>query len=579
MAGVTAYVAVAPRPIFAAIRRIVAMCALKVRICAFVFDRSVDGSRSARPRRAAQGFVSQSTIRPESAVQRVSNAIRVVPHDLDAERSVLGAILLVNDTFIRAADVVDASDFFRDAHRRIFNAMVALNEHADAIDLVTLKDALARSGELDAAGGPAYIARLVDGVPRATNVEHYARIIREKAALRAVIENAQAAVDAAYAGELPPERVDALQFALASSTKRESGRVAEMKARERDRREAFRQLDAEERGPVPVPVGRTLDHWLVEPDDEQAWRIEGWLTQGARALLVAQFKAGKTTAVLNLIRSLVDGDPWLGRHGVTKIDGAVALFDFEMSEPQLKRWLRDQQIEHSELVKVYAQRGKAAAFNILDPKIRSQWAEELRAAGTTFLVVDCLKPILDALGLDEHREVGRLLSALDALLVEAAIPGCVLVQHMGHRGEHARGDSTLMGWPDAIWTLLRKPADDPAAPRFIKAYGRDVDLPEAQLAFDDSTRRFTIAEGSGTDARRAAASTRAEAKREAATKDRVAQAINLRAQYPDWSLTQIVKAIGGRKADTLDAIRHLFNDAGTKETPVPAGSGNRSGTD
>ena len=117
-------------------------------------------------------------------------AERTLPHNLEAERSVLGAILLHNDAFNLAAEVIDSVDFFRDAHRRIFGKMVKLAERGDAIDLVTLKEELGRSGELDEVGGPAYLPALVDGVPRSTNVEHYARIVKEKATLRSLIFSA-----------------------------------------------------------------------------------------------------------------------------------------------------------------------------------------------------------------------------------------------------------------------------------------------------------------------------------------------------------------------------------------------------
>src|SRR5438874_599504 len=125
-------------------------------------------------------------------------AERTLPHNLEAERSVLGAILLHDDAFNLAAELVDSHDFFRDAHRRIFDKMVRLSERGDAIDLVTLKEELGRAGELDEVGGPAYIAALVDGVPRSTNVEHYARIIKEKATLRHLIFSANKILATAY---------------------------------------------------------------------------------------------------------------------------------------------------------------------------------------------------------------------------------------------------------------------------------------------------------------------------------------------------------------------------------------------
>src|SRR3954471_22540694 len=137
----------------------------------------------------------------ELSMAEVSVAERTLPHNLEAERSVLGAILLHNDAFNAAAEVIDAEDFFRDAHRRIFEKMVRLAERGDAIDLVTLKEELTRSSELDQVGGPAYIAALVDGVPRSTNVEHYARIIKEKATLRSLIFSANKILTNAYDAE------------------------------------------------------------------------------------------------------------------------------------------------------------------------------------------------------------------------------------------------------------------------------------------------------------------------------------------------------------------------------------------
>ena len=118
-------------------------------------------------------------------------AERTLPHNLEAEKSVLGAILIHNEAFNHAAELIDSRDFFRDAHRRIFDKMVALSERNDAIDLVTLKEELARAGELDEVGGPAYIASLADGVPRSANVEHYARIVKEMATLRGLVRAGQ----------------------------------------------------------------------------------------------------------------------------------------------------------------------------------------------------------------------------------------------------------------------------------------------------------------------------------------------------------------------------------------------------
>src|SRR6476660_4995543 len=126
---------------------------------------------------------------------------RTLPHNLEAEKSVLGAILIHNDAFNHAAELIDSRDFFRDAHRRIFEKMIVLSERGDAIDLVTLKDELQRSSELEEVGGPAYISSLADGVPRSANVEHYARIVKEKSTLRNLIRSANRILADAYQAE------------------------------------------------------------------------------------------------------------------------------------------------------------------------------------------------------------------------------------------------------------------------------------------------------------------------------------------------------------------------------------------
>lgn len=130
---------------------------------------------------------------------------RTLPHNLEAEKCVLGAILINNQAFNQAAEVIDSSDFFRDAHRRIFEKMIALTDRSEPVDLVTLNDELGRSNELEGVGGPAYISGLTDGVPRSANVEYYAKIVKEKATLRRLIQSATDVLTRAYDGEEDPD--------------------------------------------------------------------------------------------------------------------------------------------------------------------------------------------------------------------------------------------------------------------------------------------------------------------------------------------------------------------------------------
>src|SRR5947199_2276729 len=106
---------------------------------------------------------------------------RTLPHNAEAERTVLGAVLIDNAAFNSAAEILGRDDFHREAHRRIYDAMATLAERSQPIDLVTLKDELVKGSALEAVGGAAYLSGLLDGVPRLTNVEQWAHIIKEKA--------------------------------------------------------------------------------------------------------------------------------------------------------------------------------------------------------------------------------------------------------------------------------------------------------------------------------------------------------------------------------------------------------------
>ncbi|HMC83101.1 MAG TPA: replicative DNA helicase [Candidatus Polarisedimenticolia bacterium] len=124
-----------------------------------------------------------------------------LPHNLEAERSVLGSILIENQAINRAQEILRQSDFYRDTHRKIYGVMETLSERATAIDEITLKEELARLGELDSVGGPAYIASLADGVPSSHHVEYYARIVKEKAVLRQLITSAGEILTDCYRAE------------------------------------------------------------------------------------------------------------------------------------------------------------------------------------------------------------------------------------------------------------------------------------------------------------------------------------------------------------------------------------------
>lgn len=115
---------------------------------------------------------------------------KVPPQNLEAERAVLGAILVENETIYTVMEILEPSSFYQPAHRLIFSTMLQLNERGHPIDIITLTDRLRSEGNLDQAGGPDYVPSLADEVPTSAGAANYARIVREKAVLRHLIETA-----------------------------------------------------------------------------------------------------------------------------------------------------------------------------------------------------------------------------------------------------------------------------------------------------------------------------------------------------------------------------------------------------
>jgi hypothetical protein len=265
--------------------------------------------------------------------------------------------------------------------------------------------------------------------------------------------------------------------------------------------EVKRARQIERASSVTRREGVLLSALSKEPRSPARFRIEGLLRTSGRVILAAQYKAGKTTIVGNLVRSLVNGEPFLGQFSVTPVLGRVTLLDTEMGRDTLRDWLEDQDVERPERVAIFPLRGEVSGLDIMNPEGLKEWAKQLRALETEVLVLDCLRPVLDALGLNENTDAGALLGALDELIARAGIAELIVVHHMGHNGERSRGSSRLRDWPDVEWRLVREDIDDPASRRYFSAFGRDVEVPESALDFDRASRHLTVA---GTGSRKTA---------------------------------------------------------------------------
>lgn len=256
---------------------------------------------------------------------------RAAPWNNEAEQAVLGAMLLDQDAALNAAQILTDDMFYREAHRRLFRAMVTLTERRSVIDHITLRDELNRKGELDTIGGYDYIAELTDAVPTAANLEFHAQIVRDKAILRRLIESATSIITEAYdANAAPSELLDSAEARIfhVSQQRREEGftRLKEMLWPTMERIETLQKRGQAITG---VPAGFTdLDN------------LTSGFQPGELVVVAARPSMGKTAFILNIAtHAAVEG------HG-------TAIFSLEMSKEALvQRMLTAEARVDSQLVR------------------------------------------------------------------------------------------------------------------------------------------------------------------------------------------------------------------------------------
>jgi replicative DNA helicase len=237
------------------------------------------------------------------------------PYSEEAEQAVLSAMLMDQDAVMRAAETLDDSMFYAERHRRVYRAMIGLTETGSVVDPLTLADELARRGELEAAGGKDYIGYLVDVVPTAANVEYHARIVREKALLRRLIEASTSIVQSAFDGKnTADELLDEAEsriFQVSQQRGREGfTRIKELLWPTMERIEALQRGGKTVTG---VPTG------FADLDE---------LTSGFQpadlVVIAARPSMGKTALTLNI-----------AQHAAIEAQVPIAFFSLEMSKESL----------------------------------------------------------------------------------------------------------------------------------------------------------------------------------------------------------------------------------------------------
>ncbi|GIV69741.1 replicative DNA helicase [Caldilinea sp.] len=240
---------------------------------------------------------------------------RGIPANLEAERAVLGSLLLDPDAIIKVANFLRPQDFYRERHAWLYEAMLALHERREPLDFVTVVDELERRGQLEEIGGPAYITDLIAGTPSAMYVDHYARIVERTALLRRLIAAAGQIAELAYDDSQDIEEVidkaETLIFGVSEALiHRDLTPIRSIMTQVVDR------IDFLARNPntlMGVPTGFTfLD------------RLLGGLQKSDLIILAARPAMGKTSLALNI-----------AQNAAKRYAARVAIFSLEMSSEQL----------------------------------------------------------------------------------------------------------------------------------------------------------------------------------------------------------------------------------------------------
>jgi hypothetical protein len=262
--------------------------------------------------------------------------------------------------------------------------------------------------------------------------------------------------------------------------------------KQRIRKEAAAILKEEEASKTykePLFI-RDLAKELELPETEVQWVIRDIFPQGANISVTAQYKAGKTTLINALAKSLADGEKFLEYFQEPIHQRRIVIFNYEVSENQYRRWMKDVSIKHADHITLVHLRGER--LPLISERVQKLVIDILKDLDCQTWIVDPFARAFVGSG-DENSnsDVGLFLDTLDFIKKQANVDNLVLPMHTGRAQEHgidrARGATRLDDWADVRW-LLSKTDEG----RFFSADGRDVLLEQQALAFDEATRSLRL---------------------------------------------------------------------------------------
>ena len=375
---------------------------------------------------------------------------RQLPQSPDAERAVLGAVIVNNHAFYRVVDTIDTEDFFKDAHRTIFATMRRMAERGQEIETLTLKEELAKHGQLDQAGGASYISALIDVVPDIVNVERYAKIMKEKSTLRRLIVMGNDVMRAAL--DSPSEPADVLSLAEKSLYEIAEGATDKsfvaLDRITRTNMAAIENIHSAKKMITGLPTGYDRFNEFTS-----GFQLQDLI------ILAARPSMGKTSLAINIAEALtVPGKD--GQSRCAEKLYSIGIFSLEMSKEQLglrilssesgvsnhlirsgmlsdRNW-RDLAEASLRLAKARLRIDDSAGMDPMEMRAKARQLQ--REASLDLIVVDYLQ-LMAIKGRTESRqqEVSTISRSLKAIAKELNVPMLVLSQ-LSRKPEQRTGD-------------------------------------------------------------------------------------------------------------------------------------------
>ena len=369
---------------------------------------------------------------------------KLPPQNIEAEQSILGAILIDNDALPRALEIIDIDDFYKQSHRTIFNAMVELFEKNEPIDLITITDCLKRREEIDAVGGVFYLSSLVNMIPTAANIKYHSKIVRERALLRGLLRSANEIASRVYEDNYEAEElVDYAEKSIFDvSDKRIKASFVTLKEVIKSSFEMIEHLYDKKEVITGIPSGfRDLDD------------LTTGFQKGDLVVVGGRPSMGKTALALNIAQ-------YVG----LEVKEPVAIFSLEMAKEQLafRMLCSEAMVNSSSIRKGFIKKEDwhkltSAASNLTGAPIFIDDSSaitvlELRAKarrlkmehGLSLVIVDYLQ-LMKGKGSFERREqeISDISRSLKALAKELSVP-VVAVSQLNRSVEQRRPPKPIL---------------------------------------------------------------------------------------------------------------------------------------